>query len=188
MPWTGPPLMSRGAQPLSFMLVMRAPIMARGSIIRFMGRLQMDSSPVSVTSKFWPQRIPDMRRVVVPLFPQSRTSRGAFSPCRPRPWTSTFPPLFSISIPIFSKHSMVDRQSAPWRKLCISVSPCAMEPNMTARWEMDLSPGTLISPLKWDALLNSIICYLTFLLDYMRNISYLYLSSLCHAASMEASS
>ena len=34
---------------------------------------------------------------------------------------------------------------------------------MTARWEMDLSPGTLISPFKWDALLNSIICYLTFL-------------------------
>ena len=34
---------------------------------------------------------------------------------------------------------------------------------MTARWEMDLSPGTLISPFKWDALLNSIICYLPFL-------------------------
>ena len=27
------------------------------------------------------------------------------------------------------------------------VVPLAIEPNMTARWEMDLSPGTVISPV-----------------------------------------
>ena len=32
------------------------------------------------------------------------------------------------------------------QKLWISVVPFAMDPNMTLRWEMDLSPGTVISP------------------------------------------
>ena len=30
-------------------------------------------------------RMPEIRRVVVPLFPQSRTADGAESPCRPFP-------------------------------------------------------------------------------------------------------
>ena len=30
----------------------------------------------------------------------------------------------------------------------ITVVPSAMEPNMMLRWEMDLSPGTVISPFK----------------------------------------
>ena len=41
---------------------------------------------------------------------------------------------------------MVERQSAPSRKPWISVVPLAMEPSMTLRWEMDLSPGTVTEP------------------------------------------
>ena len=43
---------------------------------------------------------------------------------------------------------MVDKQSAPCRYPWISVVPWAMEPNMTLRWEIDLSPGTWIWPFK----------------------------------------
>ena len=43
----------------------------------------MDSSPVSVTSKFCGARIPEMSLVVVPELPQSRVSAGAASPCMP---------------------------------------------------------------------------------------------------------
>ena len=40
--------------------------------MRFIGRFWMDSSPVSVTSKFCGARIPEMSLVVVPELPQSR--------------------------------------------------------------------------------------------------------------------
>ncbi len=75
--------------------------MESGSMIRFMGRFCMDSSPVTVTSKFCADRIPDMRRVVVPLLPQSRMESGFFKPLRPLPRTMTESPLFSMATPIF---------------------------------------------------------------------------------------
>ena len=47
-----------------------------------------------------------------------------------------------MATPIRRKQAMVERQSAPWRKCGDSRSvPLARAPNMTARWEMDLSPG-----------------------------------------------
>jgi hypothetical protein len=51
-----------------------------------------------------------------------------------------------MSTPSLLKQSTVERQSAPGKKPVISVFPSAIEPNMTARWEMDLSPGTQTSP------------------------------------------
>src|SRR5699024_11382316 len=41
---------------------------------------------------------------------------------------------------------MVCKQSSPSKKLVIVVVPLAMELNMTARCEIDLSPGTSIIP------------------------------------------
>ena len=70
---------------MQWILLIFAPIMESGSIIRFMGRRQMDSSPVRVTSKSWAARIPQISRVVVPLLPQSRSSFGAVSPRSPLP-------------------------------------------------------------------------------------------------------
>ena len=55
----------------------------RGSalvMIRFMGRLWIELSPVSSDTKFCPARIPEIKRVVVPLFPTSRISAGADNP------------------------------------------------------------------------------------------------------------
>ena len=42
------------------------------------------------------------------------------------------------------------------KKFVTSVVPSEMAPNMTARWEMDLSPGTVISPFNGPDFLNSI--------------------------------
>ena len=131
---------------MSFTLLMEAPIWLRGVIMRFMGRFLIDSSPVRVTQKGWAERRPERRRVVVPLLPQSSTPSGSLSPCIPFPKTSTRSPLFSMETPMRSKQEMVERQSAPWRNPSISVRPLAMAPNMTLRWEMDLSPGTVTSP------------------------------------------
>ena len=58
-------------------------------MMRFIGRFWMEASPVSVVSNFWAERMPEIRRVVVPLLPQSKTESGAVSPCSPRPWTRT---------------------------------------------------------------------------------------------------
>ena len=41
---------------------------------------------------------------------------------------------------------MVERQSAPFKKPWMVVVPSASAPNITARWLMDLSPGTVRVP------------------------------------------
>ena len=62
-----------------------------------------------------------------------------------------------MSTPMARKQEMVERQSAPFRKLEISVVPRARAPNMMLRWEMDLSPGTFRRPLRGDADENFIV-------------------------------
>ena len=61
--------MIRGAQPLSLSLFISAPIRDKGVIMRFIGRFSIDSSPVSLQSKGWADRIPEISLVVVPEFP-----------------------------------------------------------------------------------------------------------------------
>ena len=76
--------------------------------------------------------------------------------------------VLSMGMPILRKHPIVERQSAPSRKCVISVVPCDSEPNITARWEMDLSPGTDIVPWRWFFLL---ICmfFISFHILYSSN-------------------
>ena len=84
--------MISGAQSFPRSLVMSAPIMARGVMILFIGRLHMESSPITLEEKFWAARIPDISLVVVPLFPTSRVSAGALRPWSPFPWIVTMLP------------------------------------------------------------------------------------------------
>ena len=157
MAWSFFPEILRGAHPFSLILTISAPIWESGVMIRFMGRFWMEASPVSSDTKSCPARIPEMRRVVVPLLPTSRVFVGALRPWRPFPWTRISPFVFSMSMPIFWKQEMVERQSAPSRKFVILVVPSAREPNITALWEMDLSPGMAREPDNFFAFLISII-------------------------------
>ena len=106
----------------------------------------MEASPVSTQEKSWADRMPEIRRMVVPLLPTSRIPSGACNPCKPLPWTVIWVPLCSMSMPSARKQAMVERQSAPSKNPSSSVVPLASAPNMIPRWEMDLSPGTDISP------------------------------------------
>ena len=55
-------------------------------------------------------------------------------------------PSSSTSTPMARKASRVARASSPRRKPVTLVMPQAMEPNMMERCDIDLSPGTRISP------------------------------------------
>ena len=66
-----------------------------------------------------------------------------------------------MEMPSRRKQSMVERQSAPLKKPVTSVVPSASEPNITVRWEMDLSPGMVTSPCNFCARVNFINVLLT---------------------------
>ena len=128
-----------------------APISRRGLAIRSIGRLEREASPVSLVSNGWAARIPESRRIVVPLFPQYTGSEGA-SNLPPIPCTrslaappQSFSSSTSISTPIARMASTVHQQSSLGRKPSISQVPFAREANMTDRCEMLLSPGTTSS-------------------------------------------
>ena len=62
--------------------------------------------------------------------------------------------------PTACKQARVEAQSAPGEKLTILDFPSAMLFKMAARWEMDLSPGGVTSPLKIEQELISFIIVL----------------------------
>ena len=143
-----------------------APIRLSGVIIRFIGRDWIDSSPLRCEVKFCPAKIPLINLVVVPELPTSSREAGSFRPCIPFPWIVTLSPFCSISIPIFLKQLIVERQSAPSRNPVSSVIPEEIEPNITPLCEIDLSPGTVISPLS-DVAFVKIIFYILFIKNYI---------------------
>ena len=128
---------------------MFAPISVRGLITLLIGLFWIEASPFNFVSKFWADKIPDISLIVVPLFPTSKVSVGAVSPWSPLPWTVTFSPSKSISIPSFLKQDIVDIQSSPVKNPEIFVSPFAKEPNITALCDIDLSPGIFIWPFNF---------------------------------------
>ena len=91
-----------------------------GVIMRFIGLEFKESSPDNVVAKFCPDKIPEIRRVVVPLFPTFKVEAvdpTAAGDCfRPFPCTRILDGFLSISTPILRKQSIVERQSAPSRK------------------------------------------------------------------------
>ena len=109
---------------------------------RSIGRRDSDSSPASSLSNGWAASSPASRRMVVPELPQSSGSRAARSPAMPTP------PMLdpSISTPSARMHDAVDWTSAPVDSPRTLLSPEAIEPRISARCEIDLSPGTLIAP------------------------------------------
>ncbi len=113
-------------------------------MILCMGRLVSDASPVSTASNGWPLSNPAMRRIAVPELPRSKGSAGTCSPAGPTPCTViSVSDLRSISTPMADIAARVARQSSPGRKPLMSVAPSAIPPSISARCEIDLSPGTV---------------------------------------------
>jgi hypothetical protein len=118
----------------------------KGSITLCIGRWRNDPSPSNSLPNGRPANRPDKSRIVVPEFPQLMASIGARSPSQPLPLTRSASPSRKISTPIWRNALTVRELSSPSDRLNIRLPPFAMLARMTARWAMDLSPGTEISP------------------------------------------
>ena len=141
-----PPRIRNGGKPPSS-ASMTARIEDSGSMIRRIGRREREASPIRTESKRCPARSPARRRIPVPELPQSRAPDGGESPSSPTPWTMRCETVgSSIATPSERNTAAVARVSSPSRKPVIRDSPSASAASMIARCEMDLSPGTVISP------------------------------------------
>ena len=108
-----------------------------------------DLSPNIIEEKFWPDKIPDNGRKVVPLLPALRGLAGLLSPVKPLPTISTqFVEAlgqffgYEMSIPNDLRHFIVESTSFPKDRLHMCEGPCAILLSIRARCEIDLSPGT----------------------------------------------
>ena len=130
------------------------PIFARGATMRRMGRFLSDSSPVMVTSMSQGATMPMSRRAVVPELPQSMGAAGWLGPSAPQPVTVPVSDAVGLggrvdtTAPRASTARMEARTSSESSTPVRCEVPAAMAANSTARCEMDLSPGTVTSPLQ----------------------------------------
>jgi len=140
------PLICRGARPPSSLSI-TAPIDSKGLITRFIGREHSELSPTRRLSNDWPASNPSKSRIAVPELPISRSPSALARPCRPTPCTTTRSPSRSILTPSCCIAWIVLRLSSPCKKPEMWLSPSAMAASITARCDIDLSPGTRIEPL-----------------------------------------
>ena len=97
---------------------------------------------------FCPARIPDIRRIVVPEFPQLRVMSPLFGKYFPSDFTIIEFSLCSISAPSALQISRLESGSLPLEKFLITDCPFAIEAKIIALWEIDLSAGIVISPFR----------------------------------------
>lgn len=79
IPLSPPPLTTNGAKESFCRPMIWAPICFSGSTIRCIGRLRREPSPVITETNGWEARMPESRRIDVPLFPASKMSEGSVS-------------------------------------------------------------------------------------------------------------
>ena len=134
--------MTSGGRPSLPSAVTFAPMRVSGSMTRRMGRFESELSPVSRLRNGCPARMPAMRRIVVPEFPQSMSRAGAVK-ARRTPWTMS---VVSSAVSIFTPSARialtVERQSSLGRNPLMTHGPLLIAASITARCEMLLSPGT----------------------------------------------
>ena len=126
----------------------RAPIRSSGSSTRRIGRLRKEASPSNVAVTGQPATAPSMSRQPVPELPKSSTVAGSAKPPTPTPWTSHSPaPRRSTTAPSARSTFAVLSTSSPSSNPPMRVAPTASAPRISARCEIDLSPGTRTRPL-----------------------------------------
>ncbi len=140
------PMTARGSRP-PVRLTKLAPICSSGVVTRAIGRLARLASPVKKVVIGWLATRPIIRRAAVPLLPMSSTWSASTRPPMPTPRTRQTPSsLLTMSAPSARMAAAVWSTSSPVSRPWMVVSPIAMAPNISARWEIDLSPGTRTVP------------------------------------------
>ena len=115
--------------------------------MRPMGRDEREASPMNVQEMPEPATKPMQSREPVPAFPKSSGWLGSKNPPTPTPFTRHVPSLSRITrLPNARIASAVAITSSDSKRPLIVVSPIASAPNMSERWEIDLSPGTRTTP------------------------------------------
>src|SRR5260370_12076111 len=118
--------------------------------MRDIGRRRRLESPSIVASTWPPATTPDKSRIVVPLLPQSRTSVGGRSD-PPVPRTVAEPTFISMSTPSRTRQPAVERTFCRGARFSTWQVPFDSAARISARWDIDLSPGALVRPLKCRA-------------------------------------
>ena len=156
MPLSFFPLIAIGGYLSSALAKMLAPICLRGSITLAIGLCFKESSPVSTEKNGLPARMPDMSLMVVPELPQLITSSGSLKPYNPLPLImSTLGEPSVISRPSALNALIVLNGSSAISRFLTTLLPLAIDANMTALCEMDLSGGGIISPFNPLILVSS---------------------------------
>ncbi len=149
-PVSGRPLITSGARESPALPEISAPISLNGSISLSIGRERREASPVMIVRKGRPARRPQRSRIAVALSRASSTSVASLRPSAPLPCMDTVGrppgPVLRMGTPKALRQEIVARQSPPGAKFDIVALPLAMLLRMAARWEIDLSPGGVISP------------------------------------------
>ena len=126
-----------------------APICASGSLTRAIGRERSESSPVMKAVKGCPARRPNRRRAPVPELPRSSGRSGSARPPTPTPSTCHAPSARrSTATPRSRSACAVASTSAPSSRPRMLLSPTAIAASISTRCEIDLSPGTVVEPLR----------------------------------------
>ncbi len=130
-----------------------APISARGSVIRAIGRTLNEASPQKVAVMFCPATTPINSRAPVPELPRSSGVTGETMPFSPTPVICHIPSSSRrISAPSATSAFFVEITSAPSSRPLTLVMPMARLPRISERCEIDLSPGIGIVPRSEPAL------------------------------------
>ncbi len=137
-------------------VVNSAPMRDKGSVTRRIGRRESDASPMKVAVTAWLATSPISSRVEVPELPISSALAGCSSPPTPTPLTIHTPSSRrTISAPMARSAPAVAWTSSPSSRPSMRLSPMLSAENMSARCEIDLSPGTRTRPESGRAALKA---------------------------------
>src|SRR5579871_6687249 len=123
-----------------------------GSTTRAIGRARKLASPVNTAVMGVVAIAPMTSREPVPELPKSSSDLGLFQCPTPVPTTRQRPGPSAVgSAPKPRRAAAVEWTSPDSSRPEMRVSPCARAPRISARWEMDLSPGIWAMPFRGPA-------------------------------------